>query len=328
MELVSIEENKNNIVKKHEDLIRNARYRLGEIPLKILSVLISMIKVSDTEIQGYTIKLSDFKELIGSNSSNTYENVHNANRELMRNPFLIEDGMYNWCTRAYYERGKAVITYEIHRDLKVWLLELKNNFLQYNIVNILSLKSGYVIRLYELCKDHYAEGTRYKQSVKSVTFDIKINRLREQFEIPDSYQYSSHIKDRILDKAAKQFKDKTDIQITYKEIKLGRRVDSLHITVKENFKGSNDYLKHRMAFIAYMRLNLINADVLPSKDKITGKTMMISIAPDGKLYDKKGLEFDASRSNDMWDTLFQMAKDETLLCLTRKNHPKYFETSV
>lgn len=315
MNLVLIEENKNNIVKKHQDLIRNARYRLGETPLKILSVLISMIKVSDTELQGYTIKLSDFKELIGSNSNNTYENVHNANRELMRNPFLIDDGMYNWCTRAYYGRGEAVITYEIHRDLKLWLLELKNNFLQYNIVNILSLKSAYIIRLYELCKDHYAEGTRYKKSVKSVTFDIKLDRLREQFEIPESYQYSSHIKKLIIEKAVKQFREKTDIKITYKEIKLGRRVVSLHITVKENDKGSNDYLKHRMAFIAYMRLNFINADVLPAKDKITGKAMTVSIGPDGKLYDKKGLEFDAVRSNDMWDTLFQMAKDEKLICL-------------
>ncbi|HIC86685.1 MAG TPA: RepB family plasmid replication initiator protein, partial [Aquificae bacterium] len=54
--------------------------------------------------------------------------------------------------------------------------------LQYNIANILALKSGYVIRLYELCKDHYSEATRYKESTMSATFDIKIERLRELFE--------------------------------------------------------------------------------------------------------------------------------------------------
>ncbi len=315
MNLVKIEENKNNIVKKDKDLVHNARYRLSELGIKIVAVLVSMIKASDDDTKVYVLKLSDFKQLIGSTSKNTFDYVDILTDELMSRPFSIGNKKFNWLSYAEYHLGDDLVMVAIDQRLKPYLLGLQKNFLQYNITNILPLKSGYVIRLYELCKDHYTEGTRYKKSLKSVTFDITIDKLREQFEIPESYQFSSGIKLRILDKAVKQFKDKTDIQITYKEIKLGRKVHSLHITVKENNKGSNDYMKHRTAFIAYMRLNFVNVDVLQAKDKHTGKPMMISVAPDGKLYDKKGLEFDAPRSNEMWDTLFQMAKDETLICL-------------
>lgn len=314
MELVSIEDSKNNIVVKHQGLVHNARYRLSELGIKVLSVLISMIKTSDTEFTQYAIQIKDFKELIHSDSKNTYKYAHKLVKELMSNPIQIGDEQFNWVSYGKYRKGDGVIIFEIHRLLKPYLLELKNNFLQYNITNILPLKSGYVIRLYELCKDQYNEATRYKEGTTSATFELNIERLRELFEIPSSYAYKD-IRVNILDKAVEQFRKKTDIQIEYKVQKIGRRVDRVIITVKKNRKGSNDYKHNRMAFIKYMRANYINADVLSAVDKYTQKSMIISIAPDGKLYDKKGTEFDSKRSDEMWDTLFKMSQEDKLLCL-------------
>jgi len=314
MEIVSIEENKNNIVVKHQDLVRNARYRLGDTAIKTLSLLISMIKVSDTEFTQYVIKLSDFKELTNAKGNEVAKYVDKMTDDLMSKPFWVGNSKLNWVTVATYEKGDNVVIFEIHRKLKPYLLALQKNFLQYNIANILALKSGYVIRLYELCKDHYSEATRYKESTMSATFDIKIERLRELFEIPSSYAYKD-IRVHILDKAVEQFRTKTDIQIEYKVQKIGRRVDRVIITVKKNSKGSNDYQHHRTAFIEHMRANYINADVLSAVDKYTQNPMIISIAPDGRLYDKKGTEFDSKRSDEMWDTLFKMSQEDKLLCL-------------
>ncbi len=314
MDLIEIEENKNNIVVKHQELVHNARYRLSELGIKVVSVLISMIKVSDADFKEYNIRINDFKELVGSSSKNTYEYVDVMTDELMKKPFKIGDEKFNWVYFSRYHNGDNYVTLKIAPELKPYLLALQGNFLKYNITNILPLKSGYVIRLYELCKDHFAEGTRYKKEKQSIVFKLDIERLRELFEIPKSYRYND-IKRHILDKAVKQFQDKTDIQISYTEDKIGRKVDRLLITVKENDKGSNDYLTHRTAFIKHMRANYINKDVLASTNKENGKAMMLSIAPDGKLYDKRGTDFDAERSNEMWDKLFEMAKEDILQCL-------------
>ncbi len=311
MQIIEIEDNKNNMVVKHQDLVHGARYRLGEIALKTLSLLISIVKTEDTEFHQYAIKLNDFKELTGASSNEIFKYVDVMTNELMSNPFWIGNVKLNWVTAAEYIEGQGVVKFEIHRHLKPYLLELKKNFLKYDITNILLLKSGYVIRLYELCKDNLAEATRYKKDIQSVVFEMKIEKLQELFEIPKSYLYKD-IRVHIIDKAVKQFKEKTDIQISYKEQKIGRRVDKIIITVSTNNKGSRDYLKNKIAFIAHMRENYINADILRSIDKNTKREMLISIAPDGKLYDKKGMEFKPKRSNEIWDTLFQMAKKETL----------------
>lgn len=316
MKLASVEDNKNNVVVKHQELVHNARYRLSDTAIKALSLLVSMIKVDDDEFKQYAIKLGDFKELTGATGNEVWKYVDKMTDELMSNPFWIGTKKMNWVTIADYQKGDGVVLFEIHRHLKPYLLELKKNFLEYNITNILPLRSGYVIRLYELCKDHYNEGTRYKESTTSVVFDLNIDRIRELFEIPKSYRYND-IKKNIIDKAVKQFKQKTDIQIEYKEQKIGRKVDRLIITVKDNNKGSNDYTKSKQAFIAYMRTNYVNADILKAKDKRTDRVLKISVGPDGKLYDKRGVEFDAKRSNEMWETLFEMAKNNTLPCFNK-----------
>lgn len=316
MELVSISENKNNIVVKHQELVRNARYRLGDTAIKTLSLLISMIKASDTEFMRYTIKLSEFKELTGASGNEVFKYVNKMTNELMSNPFWVGNVKLNWVSMAQYRDGDGAVVFEIHRFLKPYLLELQKNFLQYNIANILLLKSSFMIRLYELCKDHLNEAGRYKESNNSVTFDIKIDRLRELFEIPKSYQYSSHIKSRILDKAVWHFKTKTDIWISYKEQKIGRKVDRIIITVKHNDKGSSDFLRSRSAFIAHIRKNYVNTDIYKGSNKNTGKEMIISVAPDGRLYDRRGTKLDKERSSEIWDALYKLAKDERLIGMT------------
>ena len=271
MDLVEIGTHKNNIVKKHQDLVRNARYGLGDLSIKTLSILISMVKKTDDSFKEYSIKLTDLKELIGAKSHNVDTYVDRMTTELLSNPFMIDDAnKVNWVTIAEYVRGSGIVKFEIHRKLKPYLLELNKNFLQYNITNILVLKSAYVIRLYELCKDHYLEGTRY-QNKKNVIFELKIDTLRELFQIPKSYQYSSHIKKLIINKAQKQFKEKTDIKISYTEQKIGRKVDRILITVTSNAKGSGDFLASRISFIKHIRTNYINKVIVKADDPETKK---------------------------------------------------------
>jgi len=249
MNLIEIKNNKNNTVVKHQDIVRNARYSLSELAIKVVSILIAMCKVSDTEFTQYALNINDFKELIGSSSKNTYDYTHRLINELLSKTLKIGDEQFAWISYGKYKKGDNIVIFEISRHLKPYFLELQKNFLEYNIQNILPLKSSYIIRLYELFKDHLNEAKRYKKNKESITFELKIDWLREVFEIPNSYQYSSHIKKLIIDKAQKQFKQKTDIQFTYQEQKIGRKVDRLIITVKENNKGSNDIKKDLKTFI-------------------------------------------------------------------------------
>jgi len=313
MNMVCIEDNKNNIVVKHKDLVWEARYRLSELGIKVVAVLISMIKVNDEDFKPYILKINDFKELINSDSNKVYEYVDILTDELMKKPFKIGNEKFNWVYYAKYVKGDNYVTVKIAPELKPYLLALQGDFLEYNIKNILPLRSSYIIRLYELFKSKWNEHKHYHKSAKNYTFDLKIDWLRQHFELPTSYQYSSHIKERIIDKAQKQFKQKTDIQFDYKEQKIGRKVDRLIITVKDNNKGSNDYLSDLKSFVAYMRQNKVNKDIVDTVDKYTKEKLLISIDPDGRLYNKYTTQpIDKDRAKEIWEGLYNLAKEEKI----------------
>ncbi len=315
MNIAVVEESKNNIVKKHQELVHNARYKLSELGIKTIAILISQINVSDEDFKEYAIRIDDIKKLAGdSKTKNTKHYVDIVTEDLMSKPFWIKNERFNWVTYARWEEGSNIVLFEIHRKLKPYLLELQKNFLQYNIANILPLKSSYIIRLYELCKDHYMESTRYQTNKKSVQFELKIDRMRELFNIPSSYQYSSGIKLRILEKAAQQFKEKTDIQITYTEQKIGRKVDRIIITVKENDKGSADPQRNRKGFISFVRDTYkpnIEKGIYPTI--IATKEGDLKIDRDGKLYIAASAgalpgTLDHTQSDKLWDWLYNGVK--------------------
>lgn len=310
MNIVEIKDNKNSIVKKHNDLVNKARYSLSEDGIKLVSMLIAMIRTDDETFQEYHIKVSDFAKLKGSNSKNNYESVHKIIKELLSCPIKIGNLQANFIASGEYKEGTATAVFEISQKLKPYLLELKKDFLEYDLKDILSLKSGYVIRLYELIIQQWREYKHYNQSAKSFTFDFEIEEMRTLFEIPNSYLYKD-IRVNIIDKAQEQFKNKTNISFEYEEYKIGRAVKRIKITVKENNKGSNDIFASRKAFISYIR-----KEYKPNPDKqhfpiiISTRQGDVKINLNGEIYlsgdDVK--TYNNKQADKLWDWLYDLVK--------------------
>jgi len=307
MELISIEKDKNNIVKKHNELVRNARYSLNELSIKVVSSLISMIKTSDTEFQEYHLSVKDFQDLTGA--KNLYKNIDKTTTELMSNPFIINNEKFNWCSYAKYKEGQGFLILEISPKLRPYLLELKKDFLQYNIKDILSLKSSYVIRLYELIMQEWQQYKKYNSNEKSFSFELDLEELRELLEVPKSYQYV-HFRERIIDKAKAQFKEKTNIKFDYEEIKLGRKVVKLLVEIKENIKGANDFLEDLESFKKYIRTNFVDVDL------DTKENQVIACNKKGQIYEKlSGKILNKKKSDIVWGVLYKIAKEGKLYAI-------------
>jgi len=304
-----------HIVKKAEDLLL-ARYDLSELSIKLMSVLIAMLRKDDTEFaHRYILRIRDWKELTGLTGRSVYENLLKSAKELQNNPITIKRPkgwlVLNWLASFEYVEESGEIELEISSKLKPYLLELQERFIQYGIENILPLRSSYVIRLYELLKHEYNKVTNYNNQ-KAVIYEMSISEMRDMFAIPKSYRYND-IKKNILIKAQKQFKEKTDIQFDYKEIKRGRAVNSIEFTIRDNNKGSNDYLSDLRSFISYMRKNKVNKDIVDTVDKYTKEKLLISIDPDGRLYNKYTTQpIDKNRAKEIWEGLYNLAKEEKI----------------
>lgn len=301
---VKVQEHKNHIVKKHNELIK-AQGALSSTAYKMLCSVISMIKADDSEFQEYALKRDEYLKMIGSTSNND-KFIYEQAEQLMQNPFKVEGKLFNWCSMVDFERIPGYIIFDIHPKLKPYLLELRDrgNITQYQIINILSLKGDYTPRLYELIVSEWNTYRTYNKNSKSYTFELELDFLRDTLSIPNSYAFGN-IKQRILEVAKRQFKEKTNIKFDYKEQKLGNKVVRIQITVKENNKGSNDPLSDLKSFIAWVRKTQKNTDLYHVPNK-----QCLSVNADGRLYDKyQNEKIDNKRSQELWEKLYELAKE-------------------
>ena len=164
-------------------------------------------------------------------------------KELLEKPLYIpkgEDGnsflMANWVADFEYKEGEGVVEFYISPKLRPYLLMAKEKFLKYRLENILPLRSGYSIRLYEILKDWFELHQRYKSRAEKI---IALEEFKRILEIPNSYQYgnSSGIKRRILQKAKEELEKNTDICFDFEEIKTGRKVTHIKFIIFKNAKN-------------------------------------------------------------------------------------------
>lgn len=303
-------DSKTNEVVKHNDLIK-AQGELSPNAQKMLASLISMINKDDSEFQEYAMHIKDFEREINRNSNDTTATKKNA-LELMQNPFQLKKGVYfNWCSKVDITSINGYIIFKIDNELKPHLLKLENNFTKYRLVNILKLKGKYSPRFYEIIqerfrifKNEYFKKT--KKYPKKYTFAMEIDWLRKTYAIPSGYNYAD-IKRQILIKSQEDFLKYTDIKFEFEEHKIGRKVDKIIITVRDNDKGSNNFLNSQKSFIEYMRKNFVNFDIFENNE------MLLSISAKGYIYDKiTGKDYDNAKANEVWKIWYELAKENKL----------------
>ena len=220
-----MEEKKENnfLVVKHNSLINfktKTSYTLNQ--LKLVCYLISNIKPED---KGFQLKRICIKDLgLSSIDSKNHKKLSGEFLDLMCNPFKLPDKKtwVSWFSSFSYEEG--VIEYKFDPLLKPFLLQLKNNFATYQLKNILSLKSAYSIRMYELLNQYKVIGKR----------TIEIEELKLLLNIPDSYRNNDILK--LLEKIKKELTSKTDLTFDFEAIKESRQFKSFEFTIQHNKK--------------------------------------------------------------------------------------------
>ncbi len=300
---------KNKKVAKHNDIIK-AKGSLSSTAQKMYSMVISMLNKDDVEFQEYALNIDSYLEQIGSSSKNKAF-IKEQSEELMSNPFWIDGKLFNWCSYVDIDKLEGYIVFDIHPKLKPYLLDIKNNFTQYELVNILKLKGNYSPRLYEyftfrfkVYKNEYFKKNR--KYPRSYTFDVNIEWLRDTYQVSNGYNYAD-IKRQIINKAQDDFIQHTDLKFTYTEQKIGRKVDRLIITLQENNKGSNNILKDIKTFISYMRKNYINQNIQQDQKTI------LAISERGVLYNKRNAKsYSKDDALKIWKHLYKLAQEDKL----------------
>lgn len=220
----------NYIITKSNKLI-TANYDLSLQEQKIILTLASMVQPQDAEFKEYEFKIKDFLKLLGIKDQSKYTELPKITRELKKKVFDIREGtdiiQVSWLGGVRYKTKEGTLILSLDKGLKPYMLELKEKFTRYKLENILTMKSKYSIRIYELLKSN-----EFKKC-----WEINLDELKTILKANEkSYSIYQNVKNRIIVKAQKELKDKTDISFDFEEIKTGRKVTSIKFFIKANKK--------------------------------------------------------------------------------------------
>ena len=222
---------KNFVVTKSNYFIKNSSYDLSVEEQRIVLTLASMVQPEDQDFKVYTIKIADFIEMIGISSQTKYTELPKITRELMKKVFEINDEKTGkltqvaWLSAVVYEKNSGIIELEFSPHLKPYLLNLKGFYTKYKLHNVLSMKSKYSPRLYELLKLN-----QYQKK----GFTVHIDELRKLFKAENVYKNYNDFKKKVIIKAQEELELYSDIRFDFVECKALRKVNYINFYVFKN----------------------------------------------------------------------------------------------
>ncbi|MGF0109410.1 replication initiation protein [Clostridium sp. SGI.024] len=220
--------NKDYIVTKSNTLV-TANYDLSLQEQKLILTLASMVQPNDEEFKEYEFKIKEFMELLGVDTKTKYTEIPKITKELMKKVFEIREGkdivQLSWLSSARYKTGNGVVVLKFDSSLKPYMLQLKELYTSYKLENILSLRSKYSLRLFEVLKSN-----QFKKY-----WIVELDEFKKILGVTEkSYSVYQNIKNRIIIQAQKELKEKTDIKFDFEEIKTGRKVTSIKFYIHSN----------------------------------------------------------------------------------------------
>ena len=224
-------------VVKANDLIQKSHFSLSLLQQKIVLYLISQIEYTDKEFRLYEFDIREFCKVCGIDFDNggNYTYLKEQIKEIADKSLWItiedEETLLRWIEKPYINRKEGIIKIRLDEDMKPFLLQLKANFTQYELIYTLHFKSKYTIRLYELIKSiHYHELETYER-----TYTVEELQKLLDAEVYKTYQ---HFREKVIDKAIAEINEYSDKIVSYEPIKVGRRIGKIKLKI-----ASKDTLK-------------------------------------------------------------------------------------
>lgn len=281
--------NKNKFMKdvllRQDNRITMARYELSLIEKRVLYFILKEIRkqfvlsdsgqrdlFDDLIVTIDSLKLTKdvypeqperVKQALKSLRSRSFE-YDNGEPEDSYEHHWFEVGFINW---AQWSNG-GEIKVQISKMILPFYVELTSQYTEYSLIVVMSLKSKWSQRMYELCAQWRAAGG----------FQITVAELREMFKLEKQYSMYASFKKYVLEVGHKEIKKlydagQCDLYFEYSEKKIGRAIGSLRFKIITN----KDIVELSLEDIDYhvrTSLNSIfNTDRFPKNAVFVGKTM-------------------------------------------------------
>lgn len=226
---VSISKQQSFFVAKANDLIQQSRFSLTMQQNKIMLYLISKIRPNDTGTEMYSISIREFCKVcnIEYDSGKNYSDVKAALKTLADKSVWVKidgnDTLLRWINRLKINNETHCIELTFHEDMIPYLYDLRAHYTRYSLENVLTMKSKYGIRLYELLKS-------YEYLEKEITFTL--DELKQRLDA--NYKRYPDFRRYVLEAALYDINRVSDIRVSYeaRSSNNSRSVNQIAFTIR------------------------------------------------------------------------------------------------
>ena len=217
-------------VYKTNEFIQKARFDLTLTQQKLILFAISKINKSSENFEKITINLKEFQDICNvthKDYTGLKQDLTDINKKcwwvtVKDENNRVADCLVQWFSFVKVYKDTSIIELEFHQILKPYLLELSDRFYtSYELQNVLSFKSAYSIRLYEL----------FKSLSNNESWFFTVDSLKEYLNCQEKYPVFKDFKKRILEPCLTEINQCSDLFITYTTEKNGRKIEKVVFSI-------------------------------------------------------------------------------------------------
>lgn len=253
---MSADDDKGGVLVTKDNRLIEARYKLTVNEQRLVLGLASMVRKDDEDFKDYVVHVDEIAELFGIDGGESfYERMEEATKALMTTSgafnISIESNklkLVRWVSYAEYVKGSGKILMRFDKSVKDFMIQIKNQFTQYQLSAVRQFKSAYAIRFYELMamKRNMGKGAKDGWFYR----EFEIGELKSYLAITNGeYKLFADFRRFAIEPALKEINEFSDIEIIKHEkdwaeyVKQGRAVHKIIIRAKPKKQRQMDLVE-------------------------------------------------------------------------------------
>jgi len=168
---------------KKSNFLIGAKYKSSLLENKVLAISLTKVRKDESGQLISTVTASELKKYMKKTNGSFYDQLYSCADNLANRQIVMEDRennkfmILNIVQTALYDNGKFTIKY--NSDLEKYLYGLQQNFTKLSLPVMMSFKSVYSFRLYELLKSkaYYPRDKKRPENLFRITFSLSELKL-------------------------------------------------------------------------------------------------------------------------------------------------------
>lgn len=218
-------------IKKANSLIQKSHFDLTLQQQKMMLFLISQIKPGDKDFKTYSFNIREFAMITGIdfNSGGNYALLKQQIQKIADKSVWVKidgiDTLLRWIEKAKFNEKSGNIEIRLDSDMRPFLLQLKANYCEYDLLFVLGLRSKYALRAYE-----YFQSVHFDK-LKPYKFYISYEELKTRLGA-ETYNKQDNFARRVLIPAVEEINKYSDKTVSYEKVRKGNAIIGYEFTIQ------------------------------------------------------------------------------------------------